>query len=584
MEDLTGSFAISRNPDTLQFHVNLEEVHAAPTATKRGFGDLVLDDLLALDVDVGTAPNDALIQALRHAIAARDAYATWRLWAKIEDYRSRSPPSLGMQHMPITVDLLRFLVCQVREPTLVLALAEQVWAETANVLASKLPTDRAASRDRQNLVALVAAVFVGITRVRIDDADQERCEPTDLWDWDDLLARLMQALPTWPMPLWRYDTPLGTSSDPKSLSLLELAVACSADSTKAVCTVLRQCRFSYTAYMHALESTLRPGVLRSHTVLPVFRELYQRLLVPPRPAYEDQAKTALDRAWGLVVADAPALEPAVVCIGTEPEIVYGPRSGGRSAANAPAHPDVHLALLDVMVAVHDELDENEDTRLCALACCALTRCSECYGPRPHIVGKLVQLVLKRGKSEMFLWAPRLVSRLYQEYPDVADTLQPYWRLPAHAGILKGALGDCMGAGKRHSVHSILGVLKAVPEPKGDYLERYIEKLVPGEHVCAMHMFQSMAPASWSRYCMEIKDQLVALLELGAPWTDADLTDALRVASEVRSGIAVGVLVSPPYEVPLPDGDAFVEVILQQVLAPGAPAVHEAHARFNEAAL
>jgi hypothetical protein len=286
-----------------------------------------------------------------------------------------------------------------------------------------------------------------------------------------------------------------------------------------------------------------------------------------------------------VVGDAPALQPACVCIGTAPEIVYGPRAGSWAAANAPAHPDVHLALLDVMVAVHDETDQDpSNKRLCTLACEALTRCFECYGPRPHIVEKLVQLVLKHDRPEMLLRTPKLVSRLYQAYPDIADQLQSCWKLPEDAGILKVALGDCIEAGKRHSVQTILGLLKAVPEPRGEFLERYIEKLVPGEHICAVHMFQSMGPASWSLHCKEMKDQLVALLELGAPWKDEDLQEALCVASEIRSGIAVGVLVSPPYEVPLPDGDAFVEVILQQVLAPGAPAVHEAHARFNEAAL
>jgi hypothetical protein len=56
------------------------------------------------------------------------------------------------------------------------------------------------------------------------------------------------------------------------------------------------------------------------------------------------------------------------------------------------------------------------------------------------------------------------------------------------------------------------------------------------------------------------------------WTNGELCAALSTASLYESAIAVEVLVSPPYNTPMPEDDPFVAQILEGVLAPNAPIV------------
>ena len=66
-----------------------------------------------------------------------------------------------------------------------------------------------------------------------------------------------------------------------------------------------------------------------------------------------------------------------------------------------------------------------------------------------------------------------------------------------------------------------------------------------------------------------KEHLERFLNAGR-WTVAHLRVALKSASIVMSGTAVQVLVSPPWNAPVPDGDAFVRAIFDAVYAPGEP--------------
>jgi|SaaInlV_125m_DNA_1040241.scaffolds.fasta_scaffold01979_4 hypothetical protein len=584
--NLNGHFAISRSSEATLFCVGDISTRAcrSPVSapTKREFGDLVLEDLLSLDVVVGAQPCERLLSALRHSITARNATATASLWQKIRAFKSPSCPSLGMQHDSISMELLRFLVCLVREPALVVALDEQVLLENFNVLA---PVN--VSAGRHELVALTAATLVAISNARL--------APLDSWlgkgsvildDWDDLLALLMRSLPLRPMPLWHHD-PSGIDAN-NPLSLLEVAVTCSNANRDAVNTTLDNCRFSHAGLSGALEKALQKGVLCNALVLPVFEAIYRQAIVAPRPAYSSLAMYQLMRAWELVLLSGEELDATCVCTGAEPEIVFVPRGAGASGNSA--HPNVHMALLDAMVAAHDRHPINDDRRLCALACHALKNIVA-TGRHTHIVEKLVQLVLGRNRAKELILAPTLLSQICRYYPAVLPILEPHLVdegtrkvLPEYSAVVVRSLKQCIDERKRQSVRALVSLLNEVQEPKRCVLTAYVTYMffTPEEDV--VHVYQSLGAAVWTAHCLEIKKDFVEFLRIGAPWDQEDLNSALRQASQTRSGIAVGVLVSPPYNVPLPEDDLFVEHILQHILAPGAPMVVEARERFAGAAL
>ena len=173
-------------------------------------------------------------------------------------------------------------------------------------------------------------------------------------------------------------------------------------------------------------------------------------------------------------------------------------------------------------------------------------------------------------------------------------------LNAHYEDVFKTLLEAMYHHKRESVRQLLDLLEHNAErlaktlnakPRSPYLADFVMRLCDSEKIivncssseCVMAQLPNSVRATMLQV---IHDDLVRFLKAGryeAEEHEEARKSALRQASRMRSAIAAQVLLSPPYNTPMPEDGEFVRCVLDAVLAPDAPVAQEVCASLKKRA-
>lgn len=612
--------------DQIAFELNLkckELLNEAPTPlfTGNGFADAMLHDLLTKEVARDSQEFASLLKALHCAITTYDKHATRLIWRRICTVCDDEIPDLGdpthpLRRMPLNPEVLRFLVCHARLPQLVIALARALPRDTPSVLrkgssAGYLGGPYPHSGDeKQSVTALLATVLRAVTALEKDpwlvDDSGERIELGLDTAWDTLIQLLMEGMPRNPYGLVELSPALHTSVvNGQPTNILTVVLECSKTNLCWLEALHANCKFAYHSENHAIERVLRTHTLNEDLVVPAVEMLYAQLLKTPRPPYRERALQAMKGVWinvaelSTAVSYLPVVnvgesgEVEMLCVPNRPVTPAGLKD-----------PGLFVEMFTRLAHIHTVTDFLTVARVPELACAALCRIMPQGSSRVVLVQALINLVLEvcarervlgaynpKGISFLAQHVPQFVGLLVACFPSIFETFCPeefayeIRMLEQGEQLLQDALMRCIEHGHREGVRNMLNLLQGVPKSRlgESFLVKYASTLCqPGsvEPECIAFSSELMA-----MHYKEIKQDFEHFLSLGAPWDDEELQAALRAASSQKCSIAVQVLVSPPYNVPMPGGEAdrLVEHVLGHVLAPGAPLVREAEARFVEKA-
>jgi hypothetical protein len=627
----TAKFRCSASQDQIAFELNLKckqlsNEAATPLFTGNGFADVMLHDLLTKDIARGTPDFATLLKTLHCAITTYDKHATRMIWRKINevcdtkwDWYERSAievPDLGdptqpLKQMALNPEVLRFLVCYAHLPQLVIALVRELPKDTPSVLRKvSSPGEMVngpyphSGDEKQSVVALLATVLRAVTALEKDpwlvDDSGERIR---LWlnpAWHTLIRFLIKGLPRNPHGLVELSPAL---SQGQPTNILTVILECSVASLCWLELLHANCKFAYNAEGSAIERVLCIKTLNEDLVVPAIQMLYAQMLKTPRPPYRERASQAIERVWVNVAELSTAVsylpvvnvgesgEVAMLCVPNRPATPAGLKD-----------PGLFVDLFTKMATMHTMHDSSTEARVPVLACAALCRIMPQGSSRVILVQALINLVLEvcsekvmgahnpKGISFLVRHVPQFVNLLVRHFPSIFETFCPEEfayeiRKLEHGELaLQNALMGCIENGHRDGVRNVLNLMKGVPKSLvgGSFLVNYASVMCQDVVVPECVTFSSELV---TMHYKEIKQDFEHFLSLGAPWDDEELQAALRAASARKCSIAVQVLVSPPYNVPMPDGEAVavVEHVLGHVLAPGAPLVREAEARFAEKA-
>jgi len=519
---------------------------------------------------------------LEHALRANDRTAVVVIWDKIE------PHSTDLVLTNCTTvwgaAMFQWLVFYVRRPRLVLWLVKQgrlVNTATAAMVAAIMDALHwlHGCRDRfEEQVATHTASFSNLPHYG------KIC-------WTALLAEMITALPVRPGPVWmRFHNE--NEGPTRANSLLEVAVACSELSPKPMRDVLNRCKFSSAALTNAWNMALRPEVLRGDTMLDVLTELYAQLLAPVRFVYNDLAVSALESAWRRVVKNATGWQDVQVVFATS-GVVRVPcaldRVDPRHRVN-PRHPEVFVEVIDMMLRVHQmhlNVAVQSVQKLIPHALEVALPCRE----KTHLVEKLLQL-LSVPDLEDFIRCPAckflndILEKHIQLYPMVeklimteeagARVVKDCWLVQ-----VKSALGSRIAGADRDATKALVTTLdkSLATVLTASMLLDYITSMCAWSCTTAM-VQQQLGDDVVRALCEATKRDLGEFLRLGM-FETAALQAALQRASETRCGVAVEVLISPPFNAQMEGDDPFVHHVLQELFAPGAKLVLEVGKEFSK---
>ena len=397
----------------------------------------------------------------------------------------------------------------------------------------------------------------------------------------------------------------------RPLNLVQLILLCSELTEQPLDSALRWYEWPRDALSNAILWALNPGTLRGDTMHSVLSKLYSAFLKHTDPRKEvpqawlderrgDQAQTAL---WEALVKNASGYSKYAL-LGL-PEVVRV-----RHAYGQPQDPQVFVELLSDWARLSLRSDfrgrERGDLRACLFK--ALTRCFEILSEpkmecRAHLLYRVCKILhedarfrpwlLEGQKSKALV---RICKHQAAILPEVIQLL--FFKdgacqvdvLKAHFDDVAEALVEAIDYSKREPVRQLLDLLEHDAERLAECLNRKRPTLLPDfvMHLCdsdrivvncssperAMEQFPDSVRATMHQI---IHTDLVRFLEAGhfkEKEHEEARKSALRQASRMRSGIAVQVLVSPPYNTPMPEDDAFVRCVLDAVLAPEAPVAKE----------
>lgn len=572
-------FSASRASDATRYQLKLVESRGIATSISSGpraaFADLVLGEMIEKPTDL-----PRLTQMLSMAIKACDASATKSLWDLLcktthidtDDFLS---PKMDTKAAPISSDLLEFLIFYVREPCLVLLL----W--TQQIEENKTARECLDAKQRNEVVPMVASVM---TAVRSNnESSQEPAEPKSYKMWSRLLHILYTTLPSRPAPLWIRNR--DREGQTATVSLLQVAVACSKITAYPVQMVVSWCSFSSTALTNAFADAMRPGTLNDDAILPVIRVLYDCHLKAVRPMYEINAEAAREEAWARVVSSASGWKELSACH-TPSGTLRVPDYKGAERKNG-WHPDVYERILDAMVQLHVE-QQKCDGKNCAPRVCSLARKAlpVVLGHRnqTHLVERLVRLVIDNGQADTLLKIKDFLCNVCCSHVSLYPLVEPVLTIEEHGvrkvdpsmrALIVDAMVHCIDNGRREGTKLLMGTLQTLPMTRErlHVLLHYVESM-SATNTWATH--HGVNAAMMREHYATIKRDFEAFLRMGMGvadvWTDRELSAALSTASLYESAIAVEVLVSPPYNTPMPEDDPFVAQILEGVLAPDGPVV------------
>ena len=628
MRGPAGSFRHTMSNEALDFSLGPETVKAAHDEA-----DDIVRKVLGLGESVELFSRDTYVSALQEAIRMRCPFATRTLWAKVDglcggiawhevepnDVQGLMAPLAGQEKLRI--DLLRFLVCFARVPTLVLALFKQhSYGPLDNCVIDRAHGGNEAQVSKgywsHNLAALIATVMLGITHSR-HPPEVASCEdaPVEVDPaWDHLLMLLLHnahfpSLKPYTITFAnRYNEPCAWSVQLPNTgaTLLHVAILCSVTSAGYVHATLKKHRFSYYALGQYFAYAL--GHMSSGNdavLLKVLRAIYGQILINPRePASGEGPNFALMRCWKVLTEYCPSVMTTHVCTDAEPEAVQVPYDALGTGCVWP--PETFLAIVDELCELHLDTGiggptDDEIKPLLRLLRSALpyVLCEE----KVYMLDHLVELICREGDNNdpLFLLHNDLkVSRetLFRlsgfpnrSFARITGSLN--FENEEHTALVEDAWFHAVSRGFRHGSRALLDVLGKLPvarlhnanEPakfKRRVLNLYTD-LICGAEVNGL-LERRASPAVRAAHYKEIREEYTHFLELGKPWEPDDLTYAVCCASEGKGGIAVGVLVSPPYNASIPEDDNFVAHIMRHVLAPGAPMVRSAQERFDTSAL
>lgn len=621
MRGPAGSFRHTMSNEALDFSLGPETVEA-----ERDEADDIVRKVLGFGESVELFSRDTYVSALQEAIRMRCPFAVRVLWAKVDglcggiawhevepnDVRGLMAPLAGKE--PLRIDLLRFLVCFARVPTLVLALFKQhSYGPMDNCVVDRANegaggTNVAKGYWSHNLAALIATVMLGITHSRYPP---EGCEdaPVEVAPaWDHVLMLLLHnahfpSLKPYTIIFTNRNNEIqGAWSDQlpsTGTTLLHVAILCSKTSAVYVHATLKKHRFSYyalgQAFAYALDNMSSDN---DAVLLKVLRAIYGQILINPRAECGESSKFALTRCWKVVAEWCPSVMTTHVCTDVEPEAVQVPYDALGTGCARP--PEVFLAIVDEMCELHCNVYGGPtDCEIKPLL--LLLRSAVPYVLREekaYMLDHLVEHVYIDNDDPLFLLAssPRETLFNLSRFENKAFALitgSLDLENDTHTALVEDAWFHAVCRGYRHGARAMLDIMGKLPVarfPHSKEPEKFKRRalkvytgMIAGAEVNGL-LERRASPAVRAAHYKEVKEEYEHFLELGKPWEPEALAYAVCCASEAKGGIAVGVLVSPPYNARIPEDDNFVAHIMRHVLAPDAPMVREAQSRFATSAL
>lgn len=535
---------------------------------------------------------------------------------------------------PVSLSLVTFLTLRVRRPRLLLAVVEPRVTYTRSGATITHADQKTTSLGalRKAVPALLAAVlteFYLLSRhgasydddvVRneqrwLDLAEAEdRGAPTGTWSrsWARVVGLLCRLLPnsasnpTLTMVQFGY---LDQWHETRfTVSLLDVAVLCSERQVDPAIQLLNSVAWPRKALLSAFECALRPGGLRGCTMSQLALALYAKMIDPLRVESpnqpEDELSHALGCAWRAVYRAASWWAPIEVH-GLSAQTVRLPVESGRDAHSPNVYEHLARALFDshALLPARQGVDDwSVRSRWKALEETLWLALTPCRMVEPVCKPSLVRLLVQFLHEHNLLRDTVLRERAHSSPHACCSILDAAARLPpTDYAFLLGLLNAeelerddwsaCFAA--------LVEMLTKHTQPSRDNLELLFEllekqpdklraalagtsTLVGGALGCYIRRFCFPNPGTQTVAYMadlpmearslaaaKTKQHLERFLNAGQ-WTAAHLRVALESASAVMSATAVQVLVSPPWNTPVPDGDAFVRAIFDAVYAPGEP--------------
>jgi hypothetical protein len=566
--------------------IEVSKVPATDATASGRFGRLVLRNLLHPHVQPGDTHQ--LLVALGSAVEARDVSATAQLWQKLERdalFASRTTPSATWARYAVEAkwpccdyELVSFLALRVRRPTLLIAF---------------MAVDEGQPRASGYVVGVIAAVlsdcFV-VSRLMGDFAGDLRSDD-ERWasrarecatDVPTLKSDWMRALGV----LYLFGTGFVSNAQFKlhcawsdagttrtcTTSLLDVAVLASERSAAPTIAALQCGNWTKSCVLRAFRYALVPGALRGDTFVEVAAALY-RVMV------SEAAQSTILRvrrcAWRCVYSNASWWTEVETC-----GLLKQARMQTATVEDAQCPMNFEI-LVRRMCALDSESgvdQENADKALRHVLRCALNPCSV-EKTKPALLLELLRISKRAGRLEEVAGAgcgARVLKRAALKHREIYSSvlsifcdegaLRPeHW----HGGLL--ALESVARAGAREPFMLLLNALAASDAA------RLRRKLTTPVLRCFV---EKLCSVSNELLVNQLVVDFGTLLNLGE-WTEADLQMALVAASSVKSGVAIQVLISPPHNAKLLDGDALVRAVFDAVFAPGEPLVRSVGARWGK---
>ena len=606
------------------------------------FGHAMMNDLL--DEPVGDEDQVyRVLTALGHAMAAREAHATTRLWKKVasECFKVRDMSydkwaiyGSDAKWPSIDLSLLKFLALRVRRPQLLIAVLGPRIRGAGGAIMSNDGARTISTSDqseiKKGVPAIIAAILSNLYylmrtgkgycadvehdnhrwKVRTERKHGSDDDPNSLrGDWMRALRLLCGCMKTQPLQNSLYCA-YGEHGVTKYLpvSLLEVAVLASEDLPGPCQAVLEHIAWPRAALLSAFRYALKPGTLRGSTMGDVASDLYYRLVTvgtaigAPTVGVGGMASYKfLAEAWCDVYLNASWFDFADTLDLSEPGVNLP--MGQMEGQHPPGfYSDLYLRMYGAHKDGRDPFAQHHNRLVCAwevvlgrvLAPTASGQAAG-YVAKPAILLRLLDLCKQEGvlgslasSSQILVNAPYLFWDCYDDVLRTFCTEDRCAMLPEHYEAAHTALQKVVFNGSRGAFRSLLGALSRSEElaqrnrvdlgnslvGKGHVMDAFVRKLCNFEAHSPTTLWRHMMSEEVREHMRrEVRADLIKWLDAG-DWTEAHMHQALVTASDVRSAVAVQVLISPPYNVPLLDGDAFVRAVVDEVYAPTAPIAKE----------
>ena len=550
-----------------------------------------------------------LLQLLATVIKARDPKETHRVWRRIK--RGEGKPALGLKDLEITTDLVHFLLFRTQAPDLFCVLVHQQ-RKSRNWKAAFLGRSRKVHRECE-LVPLVAALMEAVHYVkRVADPTSPTAFEEDLeahtaaregWEghgfakadawwqsevgglpghghdtwWHAALSLLLTAVPSKPGVISRYQEGKLISL---TTSLLERAMLCSELSTVVFEQLMARCQFRKAELASALDIALRAGNLRGSTTARITSMLYMQLWkMRPRDRNLWEGKVNTDvqtfkRAWQDVVMIATGYDVVHLHTTAAGKITI-PCTHDKEDARDPSF---FVDILDGFISASTSAtgaQYSDDGALLSIIACHCMHVLLHYGAsKTHLVEQLLQLANLEDFWSDYLKIPTFLSSILTDHENCWEYIAPILlQKPDEErnALVYIAMDRLMTNSVRHGVQTLLAATVTLPaklKTKAELANFIIHLCAPVKHPTPAHLRESF-------------EDLKLYLEKGGVWDDGVLQHGLEIASEIGSGIAVEVFVSPPYNVRQRADDLFASHVVAALLAPGekfAGAIGEAFAK------